>query len=100
MPGPYRAYPVRRLGLCIAIVAVLGAMGGAPASAQDAERGWRPCAAAGLPDRECTDLVAPLDWDEPDGATIAVAVARGRATEPDWSESGLAIPTPPTDGPR
>jgi len=43
---------------------------------------WRPCATTELPTRECAELVVPLSYREPRGATISVAVARMPATDP------------------
>jgi pimeloyl-ACP methyl ester carboxylesterase len=42
---------------------------------------WEPCALPELPTRECAKLAVPLDYDEPDGATISLALARGPATD-------------------
>ncbi|HYJ13767.1 MAG TPA: alpha/beta hydrolase [Thermomicrobiales bacterium] len=41
---------------------------------------WSPCATAELPTRECGEFDVPLDYDEPDGPTISLAVARVPAT--------------------
>jgi pimeloyl-ACP methyl ester carboxylesterase len=41
---------------------------------------WGPC--ADFPDGECGTLRVPLDWQRPRGATIDLAVARHRATDP------------------
>jgi pimeloyl-ACP methyl ester carboxylesterase len=43
---------------------------------------WRACATTELPTRECAELVVPLSYREPQGATIALAVARVPATDP------------------
>src|SRR5215207_9202120 len=43
---------------------------------------WRPCPIPELPTRECGELVVPLNYREPQGATIALAVARVPATDP------------------
>jgi hypothetical protein len=43
---------------------------------------WQPCATAELPTRECGELVVPLSYREPQGATISLAVARVPAAEP------------------
>ncbi|HYQ69109.1 alpha/beta hydrolase [Actinophytocola sp.] len=42
--------------------------------------GWGPC--IDFPDGECGTLRVPLDWDRPRGATVDLAVARHRATDP------------------
>ena len=43
---------------------------------------WRACATTELPTRECAELVVPLSYREPQGATISLAVARVPATDP------------------
>src|SRR3954451_6101083 len=43
---------------------------------------WRACATTELPTRECAELVVPLSYREPQGATISLAVARMPATDP------------------
>ena len=42
---------------------------------------WRACASEALPTQECGELEVPLDYDEPDGAMISIAVARVPATD-------------------
>ena len=39
------------------------------------------CATARLPTQECAEFEVPLDYDEPDGATISLALARVPATD-------------------
>jgi pimeloyl-ACP methyl ester carboxylesterase len=41
---------------------------------------WGPC--TDFPDGECGTLRVPLDWQRPRGATIDLAVARHKATDP------------------
>jgi hypothetical protein len=41
---------------------------------------WGPC--ADYPDGECGTLRVPLDWHRPRAATVDLAVARHRATDP------------------
>jgi hypothetical protein len=43
---------------------------------------WRPCATTALLTRECAEFVVPLNYREPQGATISLAVARMPATDP------------------
>ncbi|MEI5101885.1 alpha/beta hydrolase [Streptomyces sp. PmtG] len=45
---------------------------------------WKPCPAEeGVPKgAECGSVRVPVDWDEPDGKKIDIAVARRAATEP------------------
>jgi pimeloyl-ACP methyl ester carboxylesterase len=51
------------------------------ATALAAEIAWQPCPTAELPTRECGTLTVPLDYDEPAGPTIDLAVARVPATD-------------------
>jgi len=70
------------------VIALLLLAAGAPASLgstatqpeSETEIAWRACATPELPTQECGDLAVPLDYDEPDGATISLAVARVPAT--------------------
>lgn len=48
----------------------------------ESEIAWEPCGTTQLPTQECAEFAVPLDYDEPDGATIALAVARVAATDP------------------
>ena len=61
--------------------ASLGAAPTATPIASQTEIVWRACATTELPTRECSELVVPLDYDEPDGATISLAIARVPATD-------------------
>lgn len=73
-----RAFSVA-CGLSV-LFAVLMLIPGATAepevTAQDSQLTWRPCPTEVLPARECSELSVPLDYDQPDGATISIAVAR------------------------
>jgi pimeloyl-ACP methyl ester carboxylesterase len=42
---------------------------------------WEPCAIPDLPTQECAAFDVPLDYDEPAGVTITLAVARVPATD-------------------
>ncbi|SEH00541.1 alpha/beta hydrolase fold [Nonomuraea solani] len=41
---------------------------------------WAPCEEE--PEAECGKLAVPIDWSKPDGATIDLAIARRKATDP------------------
>ncbi|MFE6038664.1 alpha/beta hydrolase [Streptomyces sp. NPDC056452] len=43
---------------------------------------WAPCDAPGNPGAECATLTVPVDWADPDGPTLGLAVARRQATGP------------------
>jgi len=72
-----------RFTFLFAVVMLTIATTAAPdATATGAEIAWQPCPTDALPARECGELIVPLDYDAPSGATIALAVARVRATAP------------------
>lgn len=54
---------------------------GTPVATSRSMLDWQPCATAALPTRQCADFVVPLDYDEPDGPTISLAVSRVPATD-------------------
>ena len=62
-----------------------------PASAAQSAIAWEPCSIPEMPARECATLVVPLDYDEPDGATIDLAVARIPATDRDGRIGSLVL---------
>lgn len=68
------------------LVAVLVLLLIAPAAAvaspawSPAPIAWAPC--ADLPDGECGTLRVPVDWNKPWGASLDLAVARHKATDP------------------
>src|SRR5215217_4327678 len=95
--GPACVIPRRRvlrplavaiLILLFANVAAAAAQSAAPlaplavTSGVSDQLAWRPCPIPELPTRECGELVVPLNYREPQGATIALAVARVPATDP------------------
>jgi pimeloyl-ACP methyl ester carboxylesterase len=47
---------------------------------------WRECEGG-----ECADLTVPLDYDDPDGPTIEVALVRARALDPDERIGSLLV---------
>jgi pimeloyl-ACP methyl ester carboxylesterase len=51
--------------------------------------GWERCTAAA--NAECTTLEVPLDWDDPDGETIELAIARVPATNQDKRLGSLLV---------
>ncbi len=66
---------VRHLGLLASLVWMLSPQ---TAAAAPDKIGWSPCYGA----FECGTLQVPLDYDEPRGATVSVAVTRLPATDP------------------
>lgn len=44
---------------------------------------WRSCATAELPTRECGEFEVPLDYDEPNGTSISLALSRVPAMDQD-----------------
>ncbi|HWD01521.1 MAG TPA: alpha/beta hydrolase [Amycolatopsis sp.] len=68
----------RRLGVVAAAVTTMTAGLAAPAGAAGLD--WRPCPnAAGV---DCATVTVPIDWANPDGGTIQLALARREATDP------------------
>jgi pimeloyl-ACP methyl ester carboxylesterase len=53
------------------------------AAAAQSAIAWEPCPLSGMPTQECAAFAVPLDYDEPYGATISLAVARVPATNQD-----------------
>ncbi len=45
---------------------------------------WKPCGVENLDkaDGECADVLAPMDYGQPDGRTVTVAISRVHATDP------------------
>ena len=67
--------------LALIVLALTPATVVAGATAPASGVAWQPCPTPELPAQQCGALTVPLDYDEPDGATIAVAVARVPATD-------------------
>lgn len=68
----------RALSTLVALVAASLALGAANAGAAPLD--WQACSYA--PGFQCADMQAPLDYDQPNGAQITVAVMRHPATDP------------------
>ncbi|MDA3647765.1 alpha/beta hydrolase [Saccharopolyspora indica] len=74
---------MRRIPLYAAASAalVLSTLTGAqPALAGGSDLAWEPC---GEQQGECTSVEVPLDWQDPDGTKIEIAIGRLPATEPE-----------------
>jgi len=73
-----------RKALLTAAVAVLGATAAAPASAATGPA-WGPCPAGAVPvpDLQCTTMKVPLDYGDPGGLTIDLAVSRLPSKHPE-----------------
>ena len=76
----------RRVALTLAVTAAVTAVtltavtwSASATPADDID--WQPCPQA--PDVDCGSVTVPLDWDDPDGPTIDIALARRPATDPD-----------------
>jgi len=54
----------------------------ATTAASEAGIAWQACPLPELPPRECGSITVPLDYDDPAGPTISIAVARVPATDP------------------
>jgi pimeloyl-ACP methyl ester carboxylesterase len=71
-----------RLSFIVALLVTTAALPPSPAAlAAQPTITWEPCATSQLPTQECAEQAVPLDYDEPDGATITLAVARVPATD-------------------
>src|SRR3954465_3278406 len=73
---------VRTAVSCACLVLTVPATQAPGAAAIDGAFAWTPCAIDKLPTRECAELIVPLDYNEPAGTTISIAVARVPATDP------------------
>jgi pimeloyl-ACP methyl ester carboxylesterase len=71
---------VRATAVTATAALLLGAAPAAVAAPASTALTWRPCADA--PTTDCATLRVPLDWAQPHGATIELALARHRATDP------------------
>jgi pimeloyl-ACP methyl ester carboxylesterase len=73
------------IGRVAFVAALLVAATAAPpspaAAASESEIAWEACPLPEVPARECGSLTVPLDYDEPAGPTISIAVARVPATD-------------------
>ena len=77
---------MRHLVVRLAVVALLATVSvpvptGATAAASSSEIAWEPCPLPEVLTQECAAFAVPLDYDEPDGAAISLAVARVPATD-------------------
>jgi pimeloyl-ACP methyl ester carboxylesterase len=72
---------LRALLVCVALVCVCAGAAAGGASAGPTKIGWSKCYTQFGP-FECGTVQVPLDYDEPNGATISLAVVRLPATDP------------------
>ena len=76
----------RRLTAIVTVAVVLLAVGGPgsprAAAAVSDSIAWGPCKPSG-PSLQCARIQVPLDWGEPDGRTISLALIRHLASKPD-----------------
>ncbi|MFJ8113545.1 alpha/beta hydrolase [Streptomyces sp. NPDC096132] len=88
-----------RLAVGVLVTALFGQLLGgtsvaapSPGSAAPGHLAWQPCESPyGEGTFECTTLEVPVDWQEPDGATVDLALARHRATDPERRIGSLLI---------
>ncbi|WP_328964786.1 alpha/beta hydrolase [Streptomyces virginiae] len=97
--APRRA-PHKALLLALATAAVATAVTAtaAPARARPASTpaalrlDWHPCTHPGAPAaQECAELPIPLDYDDPDGRQLTVAVSRIRSDRPEARRGTLVV---------
>ncbi|MFE5543137.1 alpha/beta hydrolase [Streptomyces sp. NPDC056534] len=81
------------LGLSAALVAGLGLAAGGVAPASAAGLDWGVCdpAVKPLPGQQCAALSVPLDYADPDGEQIRLAVSRIASTRPDARRGTLMV---------
>jgi pimeloyl-ACP methyl ester carboxylesterase len=79
--GASRRRPSRRAGL-VACLSPLAAPASAAAAAPVLVLDWQPCAAPGQHGFDCATAQVPLDYGDPQGATLDLAVIRHPATDP------------------
>lgn len=86
------------LATATALTAAAAPAASAAPAAADGPRGsaprldWRPCAKPGGPaTQECADLPVPLDYADPDGPRISVAVSRIRSERPGARRGTLVV---------
>jgi pimeloyl-ACP methyl ester carboxylesterase len=78
---------IRQAASGSAVVALVLALSPTPAPAASGPVSWTPCADG----FECATVSAPLDYDRPRGARIAIALTRMRATEPQRRIGSLVV---------
>jgi pimeloyl-ACP methyl ester carboxylesterase len=59
----------------------------------DQELAWAPCTEEVLQGLECADVVVPLDYSDPGGERVTVAISRARATDPE-QRRGILLTNP------
>ncbi|WP_159942973.1 MULTISPECIES: alpha/beta fold hydrolase [unclassified Nocardiopsis] len=59
----------------------------------DQEPAWAPCSEEHLRGLECADVEVPLDYSDPGGERITVAISRAEATDPD-RRRGILLTNP------
>ncbi|MBB4986302.1 MULTISPECIES: alpha/beta hydrolase [Streptomyces] len=81
------------LALSVAAVAGVGLVGGGAGPAAAAGLEWGDCdpAVKPLPGQQCATLSVPLDYADPDGEQIGLAVARLRSTRPEARRGTLMV---------
>ena len=72
---------VAHLSLVIAVLVTAAALPHSTVALGPSAIAWEPCAIPDLPTQECAPFEVPLDYDEPAGVSITLAVARVPATD-------------------
>ncbi|MFI7438981.1 alpha/beta hydrolase [Nonomuraea indica] len=84
-----RINPRRLVSLSLVLAVTTASLPPGAAEAADASIAWSPCAQDAT--AECGTLTVPVDWDDRDGPTIELALARRKATEPAARIGSLVI---------
>jgi hypothetical protein len=81
--------------LVVAALVAIGVSGGDTAMAGQDPLQWGPCPPSPYgenpPSQECTTVSVPLNYDEPGGRRIDIAVSRLKATAPDKRRGVLLL---------
>ncbi|WP_156727593.1 alpha/beta hydrolase [Streptomyces apocyni] len=93
-----RTYASKALLATLSAAAVAATLTGAAPASRTTESGvprldWRDCAqpGGGLDGQECADLPVPLDYRDPDGPHVTLAVTRLRSDRPDARRGTLLV---------
>jgi pimeloyl-ACP methyl ester carboxylesterase len=81
---------VRALAVLVAAIVVWSGLAAGAATAAPARVAWSPCHAK-LGPFQCGTVQVPLDYDEPDGAKISIALVRLPATDPQHRIGSLLV---------
>ncbi|MFC4514000.1 alpha/beta hydrolase [Streptomyces ehimensis] len=88
-PAPVLALAACAAGVVATLAATPAAQAAPAAAAKPPALAWAPCADA--PTRECADLSVPLDYRDPKGRSVSLAVSRLRSDRPEARRGTLLL---------